>query len=150
MSEHEKNILTVGLPTIFIIVFGTLIGSQSLEIPLFAVFISVLRTAGWRLLIFAIFGLFGLFYELNTISGNLQTTKSTVGKNNGESVDRQAVIGSSIGFGLLGILLPLCAYALGNKESVLKLSYIMITGGSGFLFVIFMMFLGAVIVRVNR
>ena len=151
MSEHEQDLLIYGLSILLVIFLGTFLGSQLLDASLLVVLFSALKSAGWRLAFFGLLGLLGLNYELTTISRNLQIIEAKYGKNSGKSpLDHRAAIGSSIGVVLLGLLLTICAYSLGNKESVLKLSYILIVGGIGFLLLIVMMFVGAVIARIRR
>lgn len=149
MSEHEKDLLIIGLSILFVIFWGAFLGSQVLGVPLFVALFSALKSSWWGVVIFGSFGLSGLFYELTTIDRHLRIIESTFGKSNNPLAHRSA-IGSSIGIVIGILLLSLPAYLLGSKDSVLTINYYLMIIGSVFLFLIVWMFVGAVIARIRR
>ena len=149
MSEHEKDLLIAGFSILLLILWGAFLGSLIVEISVIGVLLSVLEVTGWRFILFGFLGLFGLYYELTIIDNNLRIIEATNGMEKTPFAHR-AAIGGSLGIIILGLVLSLLAYLLGSEDSVLNLSYYMITIGTGILLLIILMLVGAVFARMRR
>lgn len=149
LSQHERGLLVVGSSFLVIIFWGAFLSSKVLETPLPITLFSALRSSWWGLIIFGSFGLLGLYYELTVIDRNLRVIEAVLGKNKDPFAYRTAIVGG-LCFIVLALLLSLPPYLLKNEDLVLDICYYLMIIGTIFIFLVFWMFVGAIIARIRR